>query len=123
MRLHDPLFNPLIPRAYFGGGAPKVEPVKVPKVQPIQIPEPPPQPKIEMPAPLTAEQIKAMMPEPVKAEPIPPPPTTSPLEAQQVADEQVRRQNRRQGYAASIIAGEQQAPYTNVATGTGSLLG
>lgn len=121
--LHDPLSNPLIPREYFGGGAPEVEPVKVPKVEPIEIPPPPPMPAIEMPKALTAEEIDAMTPDPIPATPIPPPPTTSPLEAQEVADEERRKQSRRQGYASSILAGEQAQDYVSSATGTQSLLG
>jgi hypothetical protein len=120
MRLTDPFLNVLIPRAYFGGGPPKVD---IPKPQKIEFPTPPPPPKIDIPKPLSAEEMAALMPKPVPATPIPPPPTTSPLEAQQAADEERRKQARRRGYASSIIAGESPTDYTSSATGTGSLLG
>jgi hypothetical protein len=124
MRLADPFCNALIPRNYFGGGAPKApKPQKIPKPAPIEMPAPPPMPKFEQPKVSTAAEIAAAMPKPVPAEPIPPPPTTSPLEAQQVADEERRKQSRRQGMAASIIAGEQNRDYVSSATDTGSLLG
>ena len=76
-----------------------------------------------MPKMSTAAEIAAAMPKPVAADPIPPPPTTSPLEAQEAADEEIRKQSQRQGYASSIIAGEQKRDYVSSATGTGSLLG
>jgi outer membrane biosynthesis protein TonB len=124
VRISDPLFNSLIPRNYFGGGKPPTpKPVKIPKPQPVQLPPMPAMPKFEIPKPMTAAEMKALMPEPVKAEPVPPPPTTSPLEAEQVADEEKRRQQRRTGYASSIIAGENPTDYASSATGTGSLLG
>lgn len=118
MKISDPLLNALIPRFYFGGGAPSV-----PKVKPIKMPPPPPMPTFVMPKQQTAAEIAAAMPQPVKADPIPPPPTTSPLEAQEAADEQLRKQSTRRGYASSIIAGEQSRDYVSSATGTGSLLG
>jgi hypothetical protein len=80
-------------------------------------------PEIVMPEPLSAEEIQAMLPPVVPPTPVPPPPTTSPLEAQDIADEERRKQASRQGYSASIIAGEQQRDYVSSATGTGSLLG
>jgi outer membrane biosynthesis protein TonB len=120
MRLTDPFLNVLIPRAYFGGGAPKVD---IPKPQKIRFPEPPPPPQIQMPKPMTAEELAAALPKPVPPTPVPPPPTTSPLEAQEAADEERRKQGRRRGYASSIIAGETPTDYTSSATGTGSLLG
>ena len=125
MKINDPILNPLIKAYCFGGGggggAPK--PPKIPKPEPIVIPPPPPMPTFEMPKVSTAAEIAAAMPKPVPATPIPPPPTTSPLEAQTVADEERRKQGRRQGYAASIIAGEQQRDYQSSATPSGSLLG
>lgn len=124
MKLFDPLQNFLIPRFYFGGGkAPKVEPVKIPKAEPVVIPQAPAMPTIEMPKVATAAEIAAAMPQPVEADPVPPPPTTSPLEAQEAADEELRKQKSRTGYSASIIAGEQDRDYVSSATGTGSLLG
>ena len=123
MRLTDPLENRLIPVNFFGGKPKMPPPVKIPKPKPIEIPPPPPMPKFELPPPLTAEQIKAMTPAPIPPTPIPPPPTTSPLEAQEASDEQRRKQARRQGMAASIIAGETGQDYQSSATPTGSLLG
>jgi hypothetical protein len=124
MRLTDPFLNALIPRAYFGGGkAPKVEKVKIPKAKPIEFPTPPPPPQIEMPKQMTAAELAAALPKPVPATPIPPPQTASPTEAIEAADEERRKQSRRQGYNASIIAGESPTDYTSSATGTGSLLG
>jgi hypothetical protein len=123
MRLTDPLLNPLVPVAYFGGKPKLPPPVKIPKPKPIIIPPPPPMPKFEMPKPLTAAQIKAMVPAPIPPTPVPPPQTTSPLEATEAADEQRRKQSRRQGVAASIIAGETGTDYQSSATPTGSLLG
>lgn len=124
MKCADPLLNGLIPCNYFGGGkAPKVEKVKVPKAEPVVIPQAPAAPVIEMPKVATAAEIAAAMPKVVPADPIPPPPTTSPLEAQEAADEQLRKQQNRKGYASSIIAGEQERDYVSSATGTGSLLG
>lgn len=124
MKISDPFLNSFLPACYFGGPKiPKPEPVKIPKVEPIQMPAMPEMPKIEMPKVATAAEIAAAMPEPVKAEPIPPPPTTSALEAQDQADEQLRKQSQRRGYTSSIIAGEQERDYVSSATGTGSLLG
>jgi hypothetical protein len=127
MRIADPFLNDLIPRAYFGGGAPKApKPPKIPKPKPMVMPAPPPMPKFEMPKmpkTSTAAEIAAAMPKPIPPTPIPPPATTSPLEAQEVAAEELRKQGRRRGYAASIIAGEQPQEYASTATPPGSLLG
>lgn len=124
MKLTDPLLNPLIPVYYFGGGkAATPKPVKVPKVEPIQMPAAPAPVKIEMPKVATAAEIAAAMPAVVPADPIPPAPTTSALEAQDAATEQLRKQSARKGMSSSIIAGEQERDYVSSATGTGSLLG
>lgn len=123
MKLTDPLENTFLPAAYFGGKPKSPPPVKIPKPQPIVLPPPPPMPKYDFPKPLTAEEYKAMLPPTVPPTPIPPAPTTSPIEATEVAEEEKRKQSRRQGMAASIIAGESSTPYTSSATGTGSLLG
>jgi len=125
MQINDPLLNPFLWNAVaFFGGAPKApKPVKIPKQKPISFPAPPPMPKIEMPKPISAAEMAAMMPKPVPPTPIPPPPTTSALEAQDQADEQLRKQAARRGMASSIIAGEQERDYVSSATGTGSLLG
>jgi hypothetical protein len=123
MRLTDPLLNALIPRAYFGGGAPSPPKVKIPKPQPIVMPPMPEMPKFEMPKQLSAEEIAASMPKPVPATPVPPPPTTSALEVQQAADAERTKQRARAGYSSSIIAGESGTDYVSSATGTGSLLG
>ena len=124
MRIADPFSNDLIPRCYFGGGAPKApKPVKIPKPEPFVMPPPPPMPKFEMPKTSSAAEIAAAMPKPIPPTPIPPPATTSPLEAQEVAAEELRKQGRRRGYAASIVAGEQPQEYASTATPPGSLLG
>ena len=124
MKISDPLLNPLVPVNFFGGGAPKApKPVKVPKVEPIEMPAAPAMPKIEMPKVATAAEIAAAMPKVEPAVPIPPPPTTSALEAQDQADEEIRKQANRRGMTSSIIAGEQERDYVSSATGTGSLLG
>jgi hypothetical protein len=124
MKINDPIFNPLIEAHCFGGGAPKAPKApKIPKPQPIIMPPPPPMPKFEMPKTSTAAEIAAAMPKPIPATPIPPPATTSALEAQEVADEAMRKQARRRGYAASIVAGEQPQEYASTATPPGSLLG
>jgi outer membrane biosynthesis protein TonB len=125
MRLDDPLLNDLLYQsmAFFGGKPKAPKPVKIPKQQPVEMPAMPPMPKIEMPKPISAEEMAAAMPKPVPPTPVPPPPTTSPLEATEAADEQVRKQQARRGMTASIIAGEQNRDYVSSATGTGSLLG
>ena len=126
MRLADLFSNPLIPRAYFGGGKAPPQP-KIPKPEPIEMPAMPPMPKFEMPKVATAAEIAAAMPPPPAPvpppPPIPPPPTTSALEAVEAGAEQVRQQKRRRGMAASIIAGESPQEYQSSATPTGSLLG
>ena len=107
----------------FGGGkTPKAEKVKIPKAEPIVIPQAPQQ-TFEMPKVATAAEIAAAMPTAVEADPIPPPPSTSPIEATEAADEELRKQSKRRGMTSSVIAGEQTRDYTNTATGTGSILG
>jgi hypothetical protein len=123
MRISDVLANELFPREYFGGAPKAPKPVKVPKVEPMQMPEPPKMPTIEMPKVATAAEIAAAMPKVEPAVPVPPPATTSALESQQAADNQVQTQAKRRGMASSIIAGESGRDYSNSATGTGSLLG
>lgn len=125
MRLTDPLLNPFLYTsvAFFGGKPKAPKPVKIPKQKPMEMPAMPPMPKIEMPKPISAEEMAASMPKPVPPTPVPPPPTTSPLEAQEASDEQMRKQQARRGMSASIIAGEQDRDYVSSATGTGSLLG
>jgi type IV secretory pathway VirB10-like protein len=79
-------------------------------------------------APTLAEQMEALKPLPLPPPippppPTPPPPTTSSLEAQEAASEVQRQQKKRKGTSASIIAGEQSAPYATSTAETGSLLG
>jgi hypothetical protein len=79
-------------------------------------------------APTLAEQMEALKPLPLPPPippppPTPPPPTTSALEAQEAAAEVQRQQKKRKGTSASIIAGEQAAPYATSSAETGSLLG
>jgi hypothetical protein len=79
-------------------------------------------------APTLAEQMEALKPLPLPPPippppPTPPPPSTSALEAQEAAAEVQRQQKKRKGTSASIIAGEQAAPYATSSAETGSLLG
>jgi hypothetical protein len=123
MRLTDPLANGLIPACYFGGAPKPPKPQKIKPPKPISFPAPPPPPKFEMPKQSTAAEIAAAMPKPIPPVPIPPPPSTASDEALMAEEEQKKRQARRQGQAASIIAGEQGQEYVSSATGSGSLLG
>jgi outer membrane biosynthesis protein TonB len=121
MRNTDPLENELLRSVvnFFGGGAPKApKPQKLPKPAPIIIPPAPPPPKFEMPKTEMPPLPAPVAPPP----PAPPPPTTSSLEAQDAATEQMRQQQRRKGMAASLIAGE-TGGYASSATGRDSLLG
>ncbi|MEO6846584.1 MAG: hypothetical protein ABI254_04950 [Chthoniobacterales bacterium] len=89
---------------FFGGGAPSAP-------KPQAIPQPPP---ISIP------------PTPAPPPPPPPLPSESKLEVQDAATQQRRDQQKRQGQAASLIAGETGGytnKSTNSATGSGSLLG
>jgi hypothetical protein len=79
-------------------------------------------------APTMREQMEALKPLPLPPPippppPTPPPPSTSALEAQEAAAEVQRQQKKRKGTSASIIAGEQSAPYATSTAETGSLLG
>jgi hypothetical protein len=80
-------------------------------------------------APTLREQMEALKPAPLPPPippppPTPPPPTTSALEAQEAATEEVRKAKQRRGVSASIIAGEQPLAQLGTSAGqTGSLLG
>ena len=103
MRQNDPIVNPLLASVtcFFGGGG-------VPKAPKAQ----------EMPA---APQVQ--IPSPVAPAPPPPPqPTESKMEVQDKMAQQRIEAKKRQGMAASLIAGD-TGGYKSSATGTGSLLG